>query len=136
MRSAKNLMLSFSGQVSETISFHATQDKLEHNLEAVRRLCGRLGAGEDDPVRDRSGSRQSWKGRLWTGVGGDAVVDFFTAYRTHPDAYKVNSALLAEFIRQMNTVGELSDWTVAVIGGGRGEKIDLGNGLMVDALIR
>jgi hypothetical protein len=136
MRSAKNLMLSFSGQVSETISFHATNDVLDRNLEAVRRLCGRLGAGEDDPVRDRIGSRQSWKGRLWTGVGGDAVVDFFTEYRTHPDAYKVNSALLAEFVRQMNTVGELTDWTVAVVGGGRGAEVDLGNGLKVDALVR
>jgi hypothetical protein len=136
MRSAKNLMLSFSGQVSETISFHATREVLERNLEAVRRLCGPLGAGEDDPVRERAGSRQSWKGRVWTRVAGDAVVDFFTAYRTHPDAYKVNSALLAEFIRSMNSVGELTDWTVAVIGGGRGAPVDMGDGLVIDSLVR
>ena len=48
------------------------------------------------------------------------VADFLTAYRTHPEAYRVNSALLAEFIGSMVAVGELTDWTIALIGGGRG----------------
>jgi hypothetical protein len=136
MRSAKNLMLSFSGQVAETVSFDALKDVLARNLDAVRKLTARLGQGQVDPVRDRDGSRQSWKGALWTGVSGNAVADFLTDYRTHPDAYKVNSKLLAEFVRSMIVVGELSDWTVAVIGGGRGAPVDLGSGLVVDSLVR
>lgn len=136
MRSARNLMLSFSGQVSETVSLHANEEVLQKNLDAVRRLCARLGPGRDDPAQDRGGSRQNWKGRLWTGVSGEAVADFLTAYRTHPDAYKVNSTLLAEFVRSMMGVGELTNWTVAVIGGGRGAPVDLGGGLVVDSLVR
>lgn len=136
MRSARNLMLSFSGQVVETVSLHTDPAVLTRNLEAVRALVTRLGRGEDDPVRDRNGSRQSWKGRVWSGVSSEAVTDFLVGYRTHPDAYKVNSSLLAEFIRSMNVAGELTDWTVAVIGGGRGAPVDLGSGLVVDSLVR
>ncbi|MBX9754055.1 MAG: endonuclease, partial [Pseudomonadaceae bacterium] len=37
---------------------------------------------------------------------------------THPDSRKVRSDLLANFIEEMSRAGELTSWTVAVIGGG------------------
>ena len=64
------------------------------------------------------------------------IVDFLTAYRTHPDAYKVNSAMLAEFIQSMNVAKELTRWTVAVLGGGTGEPCDVGNGTELTMLQR
>lgn len=136
MRSARSLMLSFSGQVVETISLFSDRDTLKRNFDATVRLVGRLGEGESDPVRERGGSRQSWKGRLWENVSSENIISFLTDYRTHSDAYKVNSKLLAEFVNAMNGSGELTDWTVAVVGGGQGQSVELVPGLNVDMLIR
>lgn len=129
-------MLSFSGQVSETISLFADRGMLQGNLDAAAALVSRLGAGEDDPVRKRGDGEQKWKGRLWEGVPAREVIDFLGAYKTHPEAYKVNSVLLAEFIAKMNAVSELTSWTVAVVGGGQGDDHELTPGFRVGMLKR
>ena len=39
-------------------------------------------------------------------VGANDVIDFLTQYKTHPEAYKVQSQLLAEFIELMVSRGQ------------------------------
>jgi hypothetical protein len=138
MRTAKELLLSFSGHVLETVALHTDKAKLASNLRQTRALLERLGpAAESEKIeRARGGGKQTWQGALWTQCPADAVVDFFRNYVTHPDAMKVNSALIAEFIESMNTAGELTEWTVAVIGGGEGKKVELTSDLTVDTLLR
>jgi hypothetical protein len=77
---------------------------------------------EVDPVRPRDGSPDKWKGFLWKKVPTIDIVDFLQDYRTHPAAYKVNSSMLVEFIRNMAQIGELTQWTVALIGVSTGEE--------------
>ncbi len=136
MRSARSLMLSFSGQVSETVSLFSEKGVLQRNLDATASLVRQLGTGENDPIRQRGDSTQRWKGRLWNDVPAVQVIDFLNAYRTHPDAYKVNSVLLAEFITRMNLERELTSWTVAVIGSGRGKSFPLTDDLEIQMLTR
>lgn len=136
MRAARNLMLSFSGQLLETVSLYRDPQVLGRNLDAAARLLSSLGKPEIDPVRIRAGARQQWKGFLWNDVAAADVVDFLAAYRTHPEAYKVNSALLAEFVQSMAAAGELTHWTVAVIGGGEGGASEICSGIRVDMLKR
>ena len=99
-------------------------------------MLSSLGKPEVDPTRVRAGVLHRWKGFLWQDVPAGNVVDFLTAYRTHPDAYKVNSLLLAEFIRSMTSGGELTCWTVAVIGGGEGERYEIADNLVIEMLKR
>jgi len=136
MRSAKNLMLSFSGQLLETVSLYKDPVILGRNLETVSRLITSMKNPEVDPVRVRAETRQQWRGYLWRDVSADDVIEFFSSYRSHPEAYKVNSSLLAEFIHSMNTVGELTRWTVALIGGGEGKSFSICDGISVDMLKR
>jgi hypothetical protein len=136
MRAAKNLMLSFSGQLLETISLYRDPQVLDRNLKAATELISVLGKPEIDPVRMRLGSRQQWKGFLWHDVAATDVADFFMAYKTHPEAYKVNSSLITEFVLSMAAAGELTSWTVAVIGGGEGGHCEFVNGIGVDMLKR
>ena len=49
------------------------------------------------------------------------MINFLGNYRSHPEAHKVNSVLLAEFIRSLVTENELVRWTVALIGASRGD---------------
>jgi hypothetical protein len=64
----------------------------------------------------RQGREFKWSGYLWENAAAADVADFLARYRTHPDAHKVNSALLSEFINGMAAQGELTRWTVALIG--------------------
>lgn len=122
MRTARNLQLSFSGESLETVALHRDPSLLKRNLDATDRLIASMGKpSETDPRRVRNGSVQEWKGSfLWSGVSADTVADFFSAYATHPKARKVNSALLNEFVRKMAAAGELTSWTVVLLGGGEG----------------
>lgn len=137
MRSAKNLMLSFSGQLVETVALYRKKGVLEQNLATARRLVSSLGSPEVDPERTRNGGRQKWSGSfLWTDVPASEIIDFLANYKTHPDAHKVNSLLLAEFIESMSREGELTNWTVAAIGGGEGAPLTLREDVVIDTMKR
>jgi hypothetical protein len=66
---------------------------------------------------------------VWQGVSHEHITDFLGAYSTHPEALKANSSLLREFITSMVREGELTEWTVAVLGGGVAD-----NPIMVDGV--
>jgi hypothetical protein len=66
----------------------------------------------------------------------EPVQEFLAAYRTHPDAHKVDTALLGEFIGSMARAGELTRWTVALIGGGEGAATTFGEHATIRMLKR
>lgn len=137
MRTARNLMLSFSGRLVETISLYREPKVLEGNLEAARRLVLSLkDPSEKNPIRMRNGSKQEWSGYVWNRAPASEVISFLREYRTHPAAYKVNGPLLADFIHSLTGDHELTSWTVALIGGGVGESAELVDGIQVDMLKR
>jgi hypothetical protein len=133
MRSAKNLQLSFSGESLETVSLYRDTKILRKNLEATDRLINCMGVPtESDPRRFRGDTTQDWKGTyLWSGVAAEFIIDFFSQYVTHPKARKVNSALLTEFVRKMSVEGELTSWTVALLGGGDGREHVFAGGIKI-----
>lgn len=136
MRAARSLWLSFSGQLVETVALFRDPKVLATNLEAAKRLVASLGKGALDPERRRNGLINSWQGFLWEDIPIDPVLEFLLSYRTHPDAHKVDSRLLAEFIQSMARKGELTNWTVVLIGGGKGSETTLYNGVSVKMLER
>lgn len=138
MRTAKSLHLSFSGELLETVSLFNDAGHLDRNLAATDKLIEAMGvpAEKDVIVRPRGGGAQEWKGHLWNGVPAEAVAEFFESYATHPKARKVNSALLAEFVRSMAKASELTSWTVALIGGGAGVFHTFSGGLRIDAMLQ
>lgn len=137
MRSARNLALSFSGNVLETVALWRDAPTLRANLDATTVLLRSLGTPhETDPVRHRGTATGKWTGYLWNNVPFVLVDDFLCAYRTHPAAHRVNGAMLAEFIRSMNDVGELTSWTVALLGGGDGGTEDFGGLAPVERIQR
>ncbi len=138
MRTARELLISFSGHVLETINLHSDKAKLASNLRQTRGLLQELGPppGGGKIERERPGGRQVWQGAMWDDVPAALVVDFFRGYATHPNAMKVNSAQIAQFIEGMNASRELTDWTVAVIGGGEGGEVELTPELKINALVR
>lgn len=137
MRTAHSMMLSFSGCILETVALYRDMARLQHNLAATQALLNVLALPDElSPERWRNGSRQSWEGSfLWNAVSHEPVIEFLTKYQTHPAARKVNGDLLAEFIGSMAEIGELTSWTVALIGGD-GKKVTMADGLEINMLKR
>lgn len=118
MRTAKTLYLSFSGDIVETVSFFKDPAVLEQNILAFNSFVSAMGKGTSIPPQNRNGRSDKWGGVNWSDISAQSIVDFLRAYQTHPDSRKVRSDLLANFIEEMSRSGELTSWTVAVIGGG------------------
>jgi hypothetical protein len=49
-------------------------------------------------------------------VPSDKIVRFLKGYQTHCDSFRVRSDLVARFVETMNAAGELTQWTVALVG--------------------
>ena len=68
MRTARDLDLSFSGQLLETVTFHREAEILRGNLDAAGRFLSTLGGPESDPT--------SAAQRLGTCLGGKPSVEW------------------------------------------------------------
>jgi hypothetical protein len=137
MRTSKPLQLSFSGELLETVALHKDPALLDRNLDVTNRLIQAMGVpSENNIVRTRNGSTQEWKGLLWSEVPAEPIAEFFETYATHPKARKVNSSLLANFVRSMAKTSELSAWTVAIIGGGDGGSYTFSGGQTINAMLK
>jgi hypothetical protein len=137
MRQAKDMMLSFSGELLETVVFHRSRKILSSNLNAGIQLIASLsGAPEINPERRGTLRSDGWQGYLWRGVQAERVTEFMHAYSTHPASLKVKSYLIAEFIESMKAKGELVSWNVALVGARGGEKHSLLEGVTIPMLER
>jgi hypothetical protein len=114
------LQLSFSGSVSETVVFHRDSENLERNFRTSEGLVRRLGTPtEISPERERPGGRQHrWADTcLWTRVPAIEILTFLNQSITHPTNQKVDARLLSDYIEGQIRIGELQEWTVAIISG-------------------
>lgn len=137
MRTAKNLKLSFSGELLETVAMHTDSKTLDRNLESVNKLIAACGTPtETNPKRMRGLQEQRWEGFLWNDVSAEHIAEFFESFITHPKARKVNSALLRDFVRSLAAIGELTSWTVVLLGGGSGDAYTFSGGYAIDSMIK
>lgn len=138
MRSAETLLLSYSGSLVQTVAMHRDPSNLRSNLDATNRLLNAMGEpAERGPSRGREGNSDEWKRSfLWNGVKPSLITDFLASYSTHPKATRANSSVLAEFINVMVATGELTSWTVALLGEGhtRAVPYEFENGLKIVAM--
>lgn len=131
MRSAKTLMLSFSGQLLETVSFSTDPTRIERNYEAAKHLISglRTNTGSTGITRHRAGREHSWRGRVWEDVGHGPILDFLRSYTTSESALKARSNLIADYVDSLAREGELRKWTVAIMGGASGKSLDFLQGV-------
>ena len=123
MRNAQTLSLSYSGTRPQTILFHRDAKIQQQNLDATDALIASLGSTwQESPKYGRDGDPDSWPGaRLWRDVDATRILAFLDTYVTHPNATSAKAAVLADFISKMVETGQLSKWSVALLGGGNGE---------------
>ncbi|MGX9854559.1 Z1 domain-containing protein [Limimaricola variabilis] len=119
MRHAKPMKISFSGDLLQTIVFDPKA--VQANFTSGDRFLRGLGNGVDLNEQRWRAPGTNWSGRLWRQVSAEEVIDFLQGYSTHENSYRVRSDLLARFVRVMADGGELTEWTVALVGRSDGD---------------
>ncbi len=121
MRTARTVSLSYSGSLTQTITFPTDLSLLQNNLDAAERLI--LEMGEPTPSalsQDRPEGPERWDNSwLWHDVESERVKEFLGTYAAASGIERANGTVMAEFIDEMNKKGELGFWTVALVAEGR-----------------
>jgi hypothetical protein len=115
MRSATTITMTFSGDLSESVTFKIDDDVTKRNRENLEQFIARLQA-DTDLKYTRAGEGNDKRGNyVWEGVPGAAVGEFFDGYIADPMAVRAKPALLSGYIRAGIECGELVDWVVALV---------------------
>ena len=135
MRNSQTLSLTYSGTRPQTILFHRSANIQSINLEATDALLSSLGAPAIlGPEYARNGSVDKWKrSSLWKDVDAAKVISFLGSYITHPNATSAKGPVLADFITKMIEIGQLKQWSVALLaeGDGVGEPYTFSGGISI-----
>jgi hypothetical protein len=120
MRNAKAMQLSYAGDLLQTIVFPNRKDEITANYLSTDRFIRSLGPSKNLNAQYFVPDNRTWNGHLWRDVTALSVVSYLRSYRTHPASFRIMSPLIADFIEEMNKDGELTSWTVALIGKDKG----------------
>ena len=120
MRNGTRMTVSYSADISETISFDRALGGNRRNHELLGRFIASLGA--PGPV---GSDNRAWN-RVWRGVAGEQVADLLGGMSVHQASRKARGDYLARYIRSQNAIGGLVNWTVALISNPRGESVEVG----------
>ena len=112
MRNGTRMTVSYSGAISETITFDRSNAVNRANHNRIDRFIRSLG----EP-RGRVSGNPVWR----IESAGEAVADLLGAMDVHQSSRKVRGDSMARYIRNQNAVGGLVNWTVALISNVTGE---------------
>ncbi|MDY4731290.1 MAG: Z1 domain-containing protein [Prevotella sp.] len=107
MRYTKNVQVSWASRLVETYQLHMDSQVRANNLRYTNDLINGLGSPE------RPEGHESCF--LWKGVSPEDICDYFHKFKVGKQLVKVNFDLLCEYIEMLNNVGELTNWSVALM---------------------
>lgn len=116
MRNARAMQLTYSGDLLQTIVFPNRKEDITANFKAADRFINTIGKSRDLNEQFFMPDGQKWNGHLWRDIPALTVISFLRDYKTHPASFRIMSPLIADFIEEMNKGGELTIWTIALIG--------------------
>ena len=104
MRHTRNIQVSWAGRLVETYQLLQNSISKRNNLAVTDSLLSELGT----PDRVKSDY-------LWTGVSSDIICDYLSRFQLPESLTKVNLDLICDYIRELNEVGELISWNIALM---------------------
>ena len=112
MRHAVPCKISYSGQRPQTIQFyHKDREWLLNNIKVTREFLGHIRTKAEE-FEDNSGN-----GRLvFRGVSSSNILQFIKEYSFHKSNVILDSKLIAKYVNEQNSKGELEEWNVVVMG--------------------
>ena len=127
MRTGTVMRLSYSGTISESVAFDSTPTVIQANFDRFSRFV--------EDLKHHSNSTKERANLIWKGVEGMKIKALLTDIKTHPDSWKANTQLLAEYVQKKMQEGELVTWTVALISNSENGNVDVG-GEQIEPIFR
>lgn len=116
MRTGMEVMRDFSCKLSQTRSFDIDGEQFDRNFEAVEMLLKSIGKPlSNEEYYKKLNRKIPGNHFFWTNVNSHLICEFFRSYETSKTASRANSKYMADYIRTMNQVGGLTQWTVCLI---------------------
>lgn len=114
MRSGFKLKIGFAGGLSPSTSIFADVKRANSNLQSLTDFILGLDSavGTQDPVISQPPRLTEMSHHIWRNVDGNYIAEFFDKIETPESAYRVNSQLIARFIRGRIANQQLIRWTV------------------------
>lgn len=104
MRHTRNIQVSWAGRLVETYQLLQNSISKRNNLAVTDSLLSELGT--PDIIKSDY---------LWTGVSSDIICDYLSRFQLPESLTKVNLDLICDYIRELNEVGELISWNIALM---------------------
>jgi hypothetical protein len=134
MRKATTVTMTFSGDLSESVTFRTDDATVAKNMELLTALIDKLKADTSLLYTPKeTGKRGNY---IWRGVPGSVVADFFDGYSADSKAVRAKPPLLSGYIRAGLATGELTDWTVALVSSSTPEHTKTAAGLDLGLTVR
>lgn len=105
-RHGEEFDLSYAGRVRIPTLFSTLSDEIMRNARLVEDTLAHL--GNPEPRDDKA------LGYVWQNVHGTIVRDFIRAFSFHPDALEIRASVIADYIAEQLTIGELTSWTISL----------------------
>ena len=105
MRNGTEMRLSFSGSISETISFKRDEKWILNNFNSTETWLNALGKPDHG---------EKMGGYTWL-TSTERILEFLREYKTHDENTRADTGLLSRYIRLQRERDELVDWTVRLV---------------------
>ena len=112
MRYANTIDVSWAGRLVETYQLLKDRKQRHYNFVASDQLI--CGLGENYELKGNN--------FLWRHVSLEKVLEFFDKFHLPPSMVKVNLKAITEYIMQVHSYGELSDWSIVLMNKPTGER--------------
>ncbi|MDU2066482.1 MAG: Z1 domain-containing protein, partial [Sporomusaceae bacterium] len=128
VRTGKEMKKDFSNRLSQTRSFDVNPEQYDINFAAVEILLKSIGTPKDRDLYWKEKNRSAVGEHIfWSKVAGFDIANFLEDYQTSENATRANSKYMADYIRNQNKCGGLTNWTVCLINVGKGSKFSIAN---------
>ncbi|WP_054957081.1 Z1 domain-containing protein [Paenibacillus dakarensis] len=121
MKNASITNVNYKQTLQQTRIFDNKESFFSHNMRVTENLINEL-SGKFKRTRIGSGKTGYY---IAQGIDVDKVLTFLSDYKTSNDADKVDSIKIINYIRRVNDIEELLDWTVVVVEGDPSDKSGL-----------
>jgi hypothetical protein len=117
MRNARKERTSFSQEVEEIITYDKSEEVIKSNYETTNKLL--LDIKKPTISGEFDNGLQKWKNSyIWKDVDPKNVITFLENYIKFPDSRSLGCEEYVNYIKNLNTFRELTNWTICLHGSG------------------
>ena len=117
MRSARKERTSFSREVEEIITFEKNNEVIKSNFNAINEFL--LDIDKPTISGEYDNGLQKWKNSyIWKNVDPKNVIKFLKSYKKFEDSRTLGCKEYVDYIKNLNSFGELTNWTICLHGSG------------------